>query len=174
MLEFFDRGYAYFLQQNQTAAIADFEHAISAAPSSNTAVYAALMLHVAMKRQGQSDTTQLAPVVSAADLSKWPGPVLKLDLAELTADEVMVAAANPDADTQKGQVCEANFYTGEDALMHQQKTTALARFKAAVDKCPKNYIEYAAAQAELKRLGGTATAQKPATPQTQKPPAPKP
>jgi hypothetical protein len=34
--------------------------------------------------------------------------------------------------------------------------TALACFKAARDGCPKNYIENAAAQAELKRLGGTA------------------
>ncbi len=119
------------------------------------------MLHVAMKRQGQNDAQQLAPVVAAADLSKWPGPVLKLDLGQITADEVMAAAANPDANTQKGQVCEANYYTGEDALLHQQRATALARFKAASDGCPKNYIENAAAQAELKRLGSTAPMQKP-------------
>jgi hypothetical protein len=37
----------------------------------------------------------------------------------------------------------------------------LARFKAASDGCPKNYIENAAAQAELKRLGTAAAAQKP-------------
>ncbi len=31
VLEFYDRGCAYFLEQNLTAAISDFEHVISAA-----------------------------------------------------------------------------------------------------------------------------------------------
>ena len=56
------------------------------------------MLHVALKRQGHDDAQQLASVAAAADLSKWPGPVLKLDLGQMTADEVMVAAANAVAD----------------------------------------------------------------------------
>jgi tetratricopeptide (TPR) repeat protein len=97
------RGDAYLVQSNLTAAIANFEQAISAAPSSRTAVVAALMLHVAMKRQGLDDAQQLAPVAAAADLSKWPGPALKLDLGQMTAGEVMVAAAHADADMQKWQ-----------------------------------------------------------------------
>jgi tetratricopeptide (TPR) repeat protein len=79
------RGYAYFAQSSLTAAIADFRHTISAAPSSSGAVYAVLMLHVIMKRQGHDDAQQLARVAAAADLSKWPGPVLKLDLGQMTA-----------------------------------------------------------------------------------------
>jgi tetratricopeptide (TPR) repeat protein len=146
------RGDAYLVQSNLGAAIANFEHAISAAPSSRTAVFAALMLHVAMKRQGHDDTQQLAPVAAAADLSKWPGPVLKLDLGQMTASEVM-AAAHADADMQKWQVCEANYFTGEDALLHHQQATALARLKAARDGCPKDDTEYRAALAELNRLG---------------------
>jgi hypothetical protein len=43
------------------------------------------MLHVIMKRQGHDDAQQLARVAAAADLSKWPGPVLKLDLGQMTA-----------------------------------------------------------------------------------------
>jgi tetratricopeptide (TPR) repeat protein len=150
------RGDAYLFQSNLTAAIANFEDAISAARSSNTAVYAALMLHVAMKRQGHDDAHQLAAVAAAADLSKWPGPVLKLDLGQMTADEVMVAAANSGADLQRWHVCEANYFTGEDALLHHQRATALARLKAARDGCPKGDTEYAAALAELKRLGAPA------------------
>jgi tetratricopeptide (TPR) repeat protein len=68
-------GDAYLVQSDLTAAIANFEHAISAEPSSRTAVVAALMLHVAMKRQGHDDAQQLAAVAAAADLSQWPGPV---------------------------------------------------------------------------------------------------
>jgi tetratricopeptide (TPR) repeat protein len=152
------RGSVYFAQSNLTAAIADFEHTISAAPSSSTAVYAVLMLHVIMKRQGHDDAQQLARVAMAADLSKWPGPVLKLDLGQMTVDEVMVAAASPGTDRQKkGQVCTANYFTGEDALLHHQRTTALARLKAVRDGCPKGYTDYVLALAELERLGATTT-----------------
>jgi hypothetical protein len=110
------------------------------------------MLHVAVKRPGHDDAQQLAAVAAAADLSKWPGSMLKLDLGQLTAGEVMAAAAYADADTQKWQVCEANYFTGEDALLHHQQATALARLKAARDGCPKDDTYYTAALAELKRL----------------------
>jgi tetratricopeptide (TPR) repeat protein len=147
------RGLAYFLQSNLTGAVGDFEDTISAAPSSRAAVFAALMLRVSMKQQGYDDTQKLASVAAAADLSKWPGPVLKLDLGQMTADEVMVAAAKADANTQKWQLCEANYFTGEDALFHHQGTTALARLKAARDACPKGDAMYGPVLAELKRLG---------------------
>ena len=124
------RGSAYFAQSNLTAAIADFLHTISAAPSSSGAVYAVLMLHVIMKRQGHDDAQQLARVATATDLSKWPGPVLKLDMGQMTANEVMMAAVSPGSDRQKKwQVCEAHYFTGEDALIHHQRATALAELK---------------------------------------------
>ena len=153
---YLNRGGAYFAQSNLTAAIADFEHTISAAPSSSAAVSAALFLHVVMKRQGHDDAQQLARVAAAADLSKWPGPVLKLDLGQVTANEVMVAAASGVSAWQKWRVCDANYFTGEDALLHHQRTTALARFTAARDACPKGDVGYTAALAELKRLGASA------------------
>jgi tetratricopeptide (TPR) repeat protein len=153
---YLNRGGAYFAQSNLTAAIADFEHTISAAPASSAAVSAVLLLHVVMKRQGHDDAQQLARVAAAADLSKWPGPVLKLDLGQVTANEVIVDAASGVSAWQKWRVCEANYFTGEDALLHHQWTTALARFKAARDACPKGDTCYTAALAELKRLGASA------------------
>jgi lipoprotein NlpI len=149
-----NRGDAYFSQANLAASIADYEHTISAAPSSKTAVYAVLMLHVIVKRQSQDDAQQLGRVAAEVDLSKWPGPLLKLDLGQMTAGEAIMAAASSGNDRQKKwQVCEANYFTGEDALLHHQRTTALARLKAARDGCPKGEGDYVAALAELKRLG---------------------
>lgn len=151
------RGFAYYAQSNLTAATADFMHTISAAPSSIAAVSSVLMLHVILKRQGHDDAQQLARVATAADLSKWPGAVLKLDLGQMTAHEVMTAAAIPDPDKPKKwlawQVCEAYYFTGEEAILQHQRTTALARLKAARDGCPKGDPFYALALAELKRLG---------------------
>ena len=146
------RGESYLFQSNLTAATASFKDAIAAAPSSMVAVFAALMLHVAVKGQRQDDAQELASVAAAADLSKWPGPVLKFDLGQMTADNLMKAAANADANIQKWQICEANYFTGEDALFHHQRTTALAHLKAARDDCPKGYSAYVAVLMELKRL----------------------
>jgi tetratricopeptide (TPR) repeat protein len=156
-ISFFNRGDAYFAQSNLTAAVADFEYTISAAPSSSAAVSAALLLHVIMKRQGHDDAQQLARVATVADLSKWPGPVLKLDLGQMTASEVMMAATSPGSDWQKKwKVCEANYFTGEDALLRHQRTVALAHLKAARDGCPEGDTGYTAALAELRRLGASA------------------
>jgi tetratricopeptide (TPR) repeat protein len=157
---YLNRGGAYFAQSNLTAATADLEHTISAAPSSSAAVSAALLLHVVMKRQGHDDGQELARVAGAADLSKWPGPVLKLDLGQAIANEVMAAAASGVSAWQKWRVCEANYFTGEDALFHHQRTTALTRLKAARDGCPKGDVLYGAALAELKRLGAPVVAAK--------------
>jgi tetratricopeptide (TPR) repeat protein len=147
------RGDAYLSRSNLTAAIANFNDAISAAPSSRTAVFAALMLHVAMREQGQDDAQQLASLAAAVDLSKWPGPALKLDIGQMTADEVMAAAAKADANMLKWQICEANYFTGTDALFYDQHTTALARLKAARNGCPKGDTVYGPVLVELKRLG---------------------
>ena len=76
-----------------------------------------------------------------------------LHLGQITAGEVMVAAAHADAAMQKWQICEANYFTGEHALLHHQRATALARLKAARDGCPKEDTDYTEALAELKRLG---------------------
>jgi tetratricopeptide (TPR) repeat protein len=154
------RGDAYLERSNLNAAIADFEQAISSAPSSNGAVMAALMLHVILKRQGRDDTQELARVAAAADLSKWPGPMLKLALGQTTADEVLKAALTQGSFVEKWHVCDANYFTGEDALFHHQRAAAITRLRAARDGCPKGAAAYRAAIAELKRLDATANAGK--------------
>ena len=150
------RGETYLFQSNLAAAVADYENAIAGAPSSRMAVSTALMLDVAMKRQGRDDSRQLLQAAAAADLSKWPGPVLKLDMGKMSAAEVVAAANKPGDERQKWHVCEANYFTGENALEHNQRATAVVRLKAARDGCPKWDATYLATLAELQRLGTSA------------------
>jgi lipoprotein NlpI len=103
-------------------------------------------------RLHQEGDQELAEVAQKADLSSWPGPMLKFTMGQITEDALMAAAADPDPQTHVGEACEANFYTGEDALEHQRLTTALARFRAVHDSCIKDYVEYGAALAELKHM----------------------
>ena len=155
-----NRGLAYLIQNKLTAAITDFEHTIFASPSSDAAVIAALWLYVASKRQGIDDSHLIVQVAAVADLSKWPGPVLKLDLGKVRAAEVMAAALNGDAQVQSRQVCDASFFIGEDALFRHQRTVALSHLRAARDGCPRSDGIYDAAVLELERLSTSAASVK--------------
>jgi lipoprotein NlpI len=71
----------------------------------------------------------------------------------MTPEAVLAAADNPDADTKNGQICEANFYTGELDLQQGKKDDAIRLFRLAAASCPKSFVEYEGANAELKALG---------------------
>jgi hypothetical protein len=63
------------------------------------------------------------------------------------------AADAPNADTKKGQVCEANFYSAQLALQQGAKMEATLLFRLAAADCPKDFVELPAANTELKALG---------------------
>ncbi len=86
-------------------------------------------------------------------MTKWPAPVIRLYLGQMTPEALLAAADDPVANKQKGQICEANFYTGEVALQRGDKDEATRLFKLAADGCPKNFVEWSGANAELKALG---------------------
>jgi hypothetical protein len=48
--------------------------------------------------------------------------------------------------------CEAQFYIGEWYLLRGEKEPATKALRAAADTCPRDFIEYSGAVAELKRL----------------------
>ena len=65
------------------------------------------------------------------------------------------AAKDPDPTKAKGQVCEANFFSGELALQQSAKDEATRLFRLAAAGCPKYFVEWHAAHAELRALGLT-------------------
>jgi lipoprotein NlpI len=60
---------------------------------------------------------------------------------------MLAAPAKPD------ERCEAQFYMGEWNLLQSDRPAAIDALKAAATTCPKNFVEFADAKAELKRLG---------------------
>jgi len=86
-------------------------------------------------------------------MTKWPAPVIRLYLGQVTPADVLAAADDPDERTKTGQVCEANFYTGELTLQQGNKDEAARLFRLAAANCPKGFAELPAAKAELKALG---------------------
>ena len=67
----------------------------------------------------------------------------------------MSAAVASDATKDREQHCEAYFYLGEYQIITGNPQEAKILFQHAVDTQLTSFIEYTAAQAELKRLPAT-------------------
>jgi hypothetical protein len=77
----------------------------------------------------------------------WPYPVIEFYLGRRTLDATLNAAGDP-ADR-----CTAEFFIGEWQLLMADRAAAVESLKAATDTCPRFFVEYRGAKAELMRLG---------------------
>jgi lipoprotein NlpI len=142
---YFRRGIAYFFVGGRVAdAEADLRKATELDP---TDAYATLWLDIAARRNGSP--SRLAEAAKQLDMTAWPAPIVRQFLGEQNAAQTLSAAADGDPKTQRGQICEANFYGGELALLKKEKPEALRLLKLAASDCPRAFIESTAAIAEL-------------------------
>jgi len=102
-------------------------------------------------RAGTLDQVMFAADVSKLDIDDWPAPLLDLYRGKTTADKVYREAASRDAQTAANRKCEADFYIGEWQLARKNEAAAKPLLQQAVSECPHNFVEYFAAQVELKR-----------------------
>jgi hypothetical protein len=147
---YFRRGIANLYAGALPRALSDMVRASELDP---TYAYYALWLDILSKRYHQA--SRLPQAVSQIDMTKWPAPIIHMFLGQVTPAAVLIAADDPDARTKKDQLCEANFYIAEFALQQGTNEEATRRFRVAAADCPHrfNFVEGAAAYAELKALG---------------------
>jgi len=131
-------------------ALEDFDRASTLDPND---AYAALWLHIVATRS--SLPSRLPQAFARIDMTKWPAPIIRLFLGQLTPATLFAAADDRDAKTKRGQVCEANFYGAELALQQSAKDEAERLFRLAAADCPKSFTEWNAAIAELRALAST-------------------
>jgi lipoprotein NlpI len=129
-------------------ALADINEANALDPQDP---YTALWLDIVATRSKLP--SKLAEATAQIDMTKWPAPVIRLYLGQMTPEAVLAAAADPDATRQKSQVCEANFFGGELALRQGKKDEAARLIQIAGSSCPKDSFQLIAADDELKALG---------------------
>ena len=142
---YFNRGVAYYLIGGRTAdAVADFKKAAELNPKD---AYAALWRDLAERRNNAP--SHLAEAAKQLDMTVWPAPVIRHFLGELNAEQTFGAAFDTDPKTKLAQTCEANFYSGEFALLKKNKKEAQRLLKLAADDCPPSFVESTAAIAEL-------------------------
>jgi tetratricopeptide (TPR) repeat protein len=140
-----NRGRANFFAGNYDAAASDLARGVQEAPDD---AYAVVWLYLARARSGSKGAAAELET-KAAKLSKqsdWPYPVAELFLGRRPPEATLSAPSTQD------DRCEAHFYVGEWHLLQGNPATAAAILKIAADSCPKNFIEYTGAQAELNRL----------------------
>jgi lipoprotein NlpI len=144
---YLNRGRANLYAGALPKAVADLKEASELNPKH---AYAALWLDIANKRSNLA--SRLAEAVKQIDMTKWPAPIIRLYLGELTPEALLAAATDADVQTNEGQVCEANFFSGELALQQSNTDEAERLFHLAAADCPRNFVEYGGANAELKAL----------------------
>lgn len=145
---YYNRGRLFLYSGSPSKAEADLKRANELDPKCG---YTALWLDIAERRGNIS--RDLAQRSKRLDMNSWPAPVVRLFLGELSPAETLAAAHDDNPDRKQAQVCQANFYTGELALMEGEKHEASRLFQLAATECPHRFIEWEAAISELKGLG---------------------
>jgi lipoprotein NlpI len=145
----FSRGRTLFYSGDYPRAIADFEAAHKASPTD----YSALWLYLARKRGGVTGAEDMLDAATrGSQRGAWPSDVIALYLGRTDLQSVMNASTDSNAERQREQRCEANFYTAHWHLFQNATERALAALQEAERSCPKQFFEYEGALAELRRL----------------------
>jgi tetratricopeptide (TPR) repeat protein len=145
------RGTAYLYSGNPAKALADVSQASELDPKS---AYYALWVDIVGQRNNVP--SRLSQAVSKLDMTAWPAPLIRLFLGQMTPAAALAAADDPDVTRKRSMVCDVGFYGGELALRAGAKDDAAGLFRLAVANCQHNFVEWFAASAELKALGGAA------------------
>jgi len=141
------RGLAYYYGGHPAEAFNEIGRAHVLDPAD---AYTDLWLDIAA--QAAHTESHLSQITAQLNKKVWPGPLVQLFTGEMKPSAVLAAADNANAAIKTGQVCEANFYSGEWALRISAKEEAARLFKLAAEGCPKDFLEWGAANAELKSL----------------------
>lgn len=145
---YLNRGLANLYSGSLQKAQADFERSSELNPKD---AYIALWLEITNRRS--SLPSRLAEATTRIDMTKWPAPLIRLYLGQITPEAVLAAADDPDIGAKERQACEANFFIGEFALERSAKDEAVHQLRLAAADCAKNINWLALINDELKTLG---------------------
>jgi lipoprotein NlpI len=152
-LSAYGRGRVTLLSGNAAGAVADLEKAIAAQPNDG---YAILWLYIARSRVAGREAPVLRERRASLDPAKWPTPIIRALLGEVSPAAVTrdggMQAGWSEADNAAALRCELEFFLGQQHLIRGERDKAAARFEAAIATGIVEYIEYRAAQYELKRI----------------------
>ena len=145
----FSRARTLFYAADYPRAVEEFERAQKLEPSD----YAAIWLYLARKRGNTAGAEDLLDQgTRSSQRGGWPSAVVALYLSRTDVQSVMNAATDSDPARQRDLRCEANFYVAHWHLFQNAPDRALPLLQEAERGCPKHFLEYEGALAELRRL----------------------
>jgi predicted aspartyl protease/tetratricopeptide (TPR) repeat protein len=112
----------------------------------------AIWLSLSRTRRGLDGNAVLDQELAKLKPGEWPGPSCSTCWADSIATRFLAAAASPDEQTRRNQVCEARYYMAERLIAGGNTSEARPLLEKARDECPPSFIEYDGALAELRKL----------------------
>jgi tetratricopeptide (TPR) repeat protein len=113
----------------------------------------ALLVFVARSRAGMEARAGLARAERAlASRDGWPAPLFSLLLGKLTERAALEAAQSAEPRKQLEQQCEAFYYAAQKHMIEGRSAQARRLLQRAADTGVVEFVEHAAARAELARL----------------------
>jgi len=146
-------GTTYFFLGQFDEAKASFEPVLGMNSGSHV-YYALIWYYLSHKRAGRAEAVRLAGYTNRLDLTKWPGPVLKLFLGTTTPDGLFAEAKDRDKTAENQKLCEVYFYLGQYYLIMGEASKARNMFEHCLDTGVKAFIEYRGAKIELAKEKG--------------------
>ena len=137
-----DVGYARFHKGAFREAAVDLLRALEKTDNA----YIMLFRYLSLARAGDTAEPELEANASRLKNKSWPFAVIEMLAGKRTPEATLPAAVKPD------EICEAHFYIGEWHLLRGDKDAATRMFELATSTCKKDFLEYHAANAELRRL----------------------
>ncbi|APV49287.1 hypothetical protein BWI17_06080 [Betaproteobacteria bacterium GR16-43] len=148
----YKRGRVRFYLGDFNGAAEDFE-ANARESTGAERQYALLWLQASLASKGV-DPVATVRTFDRSDTVRWPYPILQHVLGETDEATLLKAARDPDASTQKSQLCEAYFFAGLKKRIAGDNDGARRLFQSARYTKVTEYTEYRTAGFELERLRG--------------------
>jgi lipoprotein NlpI len=129
----------------------DAERDFAAASRSEPHELDAVWIAISRLRRGADARAGLEQGIVKAKSEGWPSTVMALLLERIDFAAAMTVAAAAGKE-RKGRECEALYYAAQRLIAHKNAGEARELFEKARDECPRDYIEYREAVAELSKL----------------------
>lgn len=142
------RGVAWYIRGDAVRAVVD----LTLAEQMTGDAHVSLALYLARTRAHQNGRRELAASTARFDRMDWPAPVVALYLGKSTPESLLAAATRGDPQARRGQICEANYYLAQWALLRTERSHSLALLKEAVTQCPLDFVERGSAIAQINQL----------------------
>lgn len=147
----FSRGYLNLFGNDPAAAERDFSTTLNFADG-DIKLYTHLWLYVARARQGKEANTVLARESLSANLSKWPGVMVRYYLGTVSEAEAVRAIEQTAPADLAARRCAGYFFLGEKALLQGDPDRARNFFEKTLQSGVDRLRQFDGARRELARL----------------------